>query len=145
MSHWGDSPHSWSLATSALGRFAPPPREHEPNRKPASRRVSLNHTWTSGIFFGFFKPREGFGTPRAWSSGGEEAQNPIAPVRCGLVCRDRTDGLGPVVPRYVCRRELMKPSCNAGHLSRRKWALTQADILFCAMPIVFFLSIVSFV
>jgi hypothetical protein len=30
-------------------------------------------------------------------------------------------------------------------LSRRGWSLTQADVLLCALPIVFFLSIVSFV
>jgi hypothetical protein len=39
----------------------------------------------------------------------------------------------------------MNPSSVSGHLTRRNWALTQKDLLFCAMPIVFFLSIVSFV
>jgi hypothetical protein len=39
----------------------------------------------------------------------------------------------------------MNPSSEAGRLFRRTWALTQADLVFCAMPIVFFLSIVSFV
>jgi len=39
----------------------------------------------------------------------------------------------------------MKSSCDAGRLTRRGWALTQVDVLLCAIPIVFFLSIVSFV
>jgi hypothetical protein len=30
-----------------------------------------------------------------------------------------------------------------GTPARRGWALTQVDVLFCAMPIVFFLSVVS--
>lgn len=35
-------------------------------------------------------------------------------------------------------------ACPAGVL-RRGWSLTQADVVFCALPIVLFLSIVSFV
>lgn len=31
----------------------------------------------------------------------------------------------------------------AGAPARRGWTLTQVDVLFCAMPIVFFLSLVS--
>jgi hypothetical protein len=38
----------------------------------------------------------------------------------------------------------MHANPSAGGLSRRGWSLTQADILFCALPIVLFLSIVSF-
>lgn len=37
----------------------------------------------------------------------------------------------------------MNPSREAVQATRRGWALTQADVLFCAMPIVLFLSIVS--
>jgi len=37
----------------------------------------------------------------------------------------------------------MYPSSQAAQAARRGWALTQADVLFCAMPIVLFLSIVS--
>jgi hypothetical protein len=32
---------------------------------------------------------------------------------------------------------------SAAGSARRGWSLTQADVLFCAMPIVFFLSVVS--
>jgi hypothetical protein len=39
----------------------------------------------------------------------------------------------------------MHPFSPAAGLSRRSWSLTQADVLFCALPIVLFLSIVSFV
>jgi len=39
----------------------------------------------------------------------------------------------------------MHASSSAGGLGRRGWSLTQADVLFCALPIVLFLSIVSFV
>lgn len=39
----------------------------------------------------------------------------------------------------------MNPSCVAGRTARRNWSLTQVDVLFCAIPIVFFLSIVSLV
>jgi hypothetical protein len=38
----------------------------------------------------------------------------------------------------------MNPLCSVG-LARRGWSLTQADVLFCALPIVLFLSIVSLV
>ena len=38
----------------------------------------------------------------------------------------------------------MHANLPAGGLSRRGWSLTQVDILFCALPIVLFLSIVSF-
>ena len=37
----------------------------------------------------------------------------------------------------------MNPSREAVQAARRGWSLTQADVLFCAMPIVLFLSIVS--
>lgn len=39
----------------------------------------------------------------------------------------------------------MNVSCDSARASRRGWSLTQVDVLFCAMPIVFFLSIVSLV
>ena len=39
----------------------------------------------------------------------------------------------------------MKPSYRAGEIARRGWALTHVYVLFCAMPIVLFLSIVSLV
>ncbi len=39
----------------------------------------------------------------------------------------------------------MNPATEAGRCFRKSWSLTQIDVLFCAMPIVFFLSIVSFV
>lgn len=39
----------------------------------------------------------------------------------------------------------MNLSCDAGRTIRRGWSLTQTDVLFCSLPIVFFLSIVSFV
>jgi len=39
----------------------------------------------------------------------------------------------------------MNVSCDAIRGARRGWSLTQVDVLFCAMPIVFFLSIVSLV
>ena len=39
----------------------------------------------------------------------------------------------------------MKPSYRAGEIARRGSALTHVDVLFCAMPIVLFLSIVSLV
>lgn len=39
----------------------------------------------------------------------------------------------------------MNASSNAGLAVRRGWSLTQADVLFCAMPICFFLSIVSLI
>jgi len=39
----------------------------------------------------------------------------------------------------------MNPSREAVQVVRRAWSLTQADVLFCAMPIVVFLSIVSLV
>lgn len=37
----------------------------------------------------------------------------------------------------------MNPSSQVAQAARRNWALTQADVLLCAMPIVLFLSIVS--
>ena len=37
----------------------------------------------------------------------------------------------------------MNPSREAMQAARRGLALTQADVLFCAMPVVLFLSIVS--
>lgn len=37
----------------------------------------------------------------------------------------------------------MSRSVTVGDPPRRGWSLTQADVLFCAMPIVFFLSVVS--
>ena len=45
--------------------------------------------------------------------------------------------------RQMQRSLLMNPSREAVQAARRGWALTQADVLFCAMPIVLFLSIVS--
>ena len=39
----------------------------------------------------------------------------------------------------------MNLSCDARRIIRRGWSLTQTDVLFCSLPIVFFLSIVSFV
>jgi hypothetical protein len=39
----------------------------------------------------------------------------------------------------------MHLSCDAGGAVRQGWSLTQTDVLFCSLPIVFFLSIVSFV
>lgn len=39
----------------------------------------------------------------------------------------------------------MNLSCEAIRVARRGWSLTRADVLFCAMPIVVFLSIVSLV
>jgi hypothetical protein len=57
--------------------------------------------------------------------------------------------LGHVPTEEVClttsRSLLMKPSYRAGEIARRGWALTHVDVVFCAMPIVLFLSIVSLV
>lgn len=39
----------------------------------------------------------------------------------------------------------MNLSCNAAASIRRSWSLTQTDVVLCSLPIVFFLSIVSFV
>lgn len=39
----------------------------------------------------------------------------------------------------------MNASSSVGLFVRRGWALTQADVLFCAMPICVFLSIVSLI
>jgi hypothetical protein len=39
----------------------------------------------------------------------------------------------------------MNLSCNARGAIRRSWSLTQTDVVLCSLPIVFFLSIVSFV
>lgn len=39
----------------------------------------------------------------------------------------------------------MNVSSHAGLFGGRGWALTQADVLFCALPICFFLSIVSLI
>jgi hypothetical protein len=52
---------------------------------------------------------------------------------------------GPSAGLHQEKEPLMHPKSPAGGLSRRGWSLTQADILFCALPIVLFLSIVSLV
>ncbi len=39
----------------------------------------------------------------------------------------------------------MKPLYRAGEIARRGSVLTHVDVVFCAMPIVLFLSIVSLV
>lgn len=39
----------------------------------------------------------------------------------------------------------MNLSCDSGRRMRWGWSLTQIDVLFCSLPMVFFLSIVSFV
>lgn len=39
----------------------------------------------------------------------------------------------------------MNLSCDANAATRKGWSLTQTDVLLCSLPIVFFLSIVSFV
>jgi hypothetical protein len=45
----------------------------------------------------------------------------------------------------VLRSVLMNFSCEAAGTNRRTWSLTQTDVVLCSLPIVFFLSIVSFV
>jgi hypothetical protein len=45
----------------------------------------------------------------------------------------------------VLRSVLMNLSWNAAGSIRRSWSLTQTDVVLCSLPIVFFLSIVSFV
>lgn len=66
----------------------------------------------------------------------------------GLVEIDMVTRGGAALPGWLpvaWRSWLMNLSCDAGRTIRRGWSLTQTDVLFCSLPIVFFLSIVSFV
>jgi hypothetical protein len=48
-----------------------------------------------------------------------------------------------VIARKPSPRSSLMSRLSAAGSARRGWSLTQADVLFCAMPIVFFLSVVS--
>ena len=108
----------------------------------ATEAASPLNAGTFGLSAQDFRPRIGFGTSSALVKGGDGAVVRIAPVRSRAGQR-----VAPVARPWwqgSCKRSpLMNPSREAMQAARRGWALTQADVLFCAMPVVLFLSIVS--
>lgn len=119
------------------------PKAHAPpeNGNDSRKSRSGSDFWQFSYFLAPSRPLA-HGVQRVWVARTCKTSRP-GRQRLERFCRKR--------PACACcdaafvKEHPMNPATEAGRCFRKSWSLTQIDVLFCAMPIVFFLSIVSFV